>query len=592
MAIELATAYVALVPTTTGIQAATATALSGAAVGASKAGADAGKQYGTAASGGMSSALKGAVGIAAAAGAIGLVKDAVGEARESQKVGATTAQIIKQTGGAANLSADQVGNLSTAISNKTGIDDEAIQTGANLLLTFKNVANQAGEGANVFDRATGAAADLSAAGFGSMESASTMLGKALNDPVAGISALGRAGVTFSDQQKEQIKTLTESGDVLGAQKIIMAEVESQVGGVAEASATAGEKLSTSFGNFKETIGTALLPVIDKVQSAMTGLFGFFSQNTPVLYGVLAVIGLLTAAMLVNKAMTIATTVAENAKAIAVGVSTGVAKAAAAAQWLWNAALSANPIALVVIAIAALVAGLIWFFTQTEVGKAIVEAVWGAIKTAISAVADWWTGTFVPALSAGWDAIVGFFKAGKDKVTSFLNQAWEVIKTVWSYSPIGLITSNWDAILEFFKAIPEKVGGFFSGVGDAISRPFRSAFNKVAGFWNDSVGSLSWTVPDWIPVIGGNTISMPTIPMLASGALITGPTLAMVGEGNEPEAVLPLSKLDALLAEGAGPDGGPIDYRRLAAAMSRVRLDLDGEAVNRATSRRSYGLGAI
>lgn len=213
-------------------------------------------------------AMKGAVGVAAgaiaAAGIGNLIRDSFAEANEAQKVGATTAQIIKSTGGAANVSRGQVESLAGAISEKVGVDDEAIQSGANLLLTFKRVRNEVGAGNAVFDRATAAAVDLSAAGFGSVESASKTLGKALNDPVKGVSALSRAGVTFTQQQKDQIKTLTESGRTLDAQKIILAEVESQVGGVAAASATTSEKLTVAFGNIKESIGTALLPVLDKL----------------------------------------------------------------------------------------------------------------------------------------------------------------------------------------------------------------------------------------------------------------------------------------------------------------------------------------
>lgn len=199
----------------------------------------------------------------------GFFTEANAEAREAQKVGATTTQIVKSTGGAAKITASQVGDLATAISNKAGVDDEAIQSGANLLLTFKNVRNEAGKGNKIFDQATQAAVDLSAAGFGSIDGASKMLGKALNDPVKGISALGRAGVTFTDQQKTQIKTLVKSGKTLEAQKIIMGEVQSQVGGVAAASATAGEKMGVAFGNFKEQVGTALLPLLDKVEGFVT-----------------------------------------------------------------------------------------------------------------------------------------------------------------------------------------------------------------------------------------------------------------------------------------------------------------------------------
>jgi hypothetical protein len=197
-----------------------------------------------------------------------LIVSSVAEARESQKVGATSAAIIKSTGGAAKVSADQLGALTTAISNKTGVDDEAIQSGSNLLLTFKNVKNEAGDGAKIFDRATAASVDLSKAGFGSIEGASKQLGKALNDPVKGISALNKAGVTFTQSQKDQIKALVKSGDVLGAQKVILGEVESQVGGVAEASTTAGEKLKTAWDNSKEAIGTAFLPVLDKAETAL------------------------------------------------------------------------------------------------------------------------------------------------------------------------------------------------------------------------------------------------------------------------------------------------------------------------------------
>lgn len=237
----------------------------------------AGEAAGTKASGGFASTfgsgLKAMAGAAAALGiasaVTGFIGDSIAEAREAQKVGAVTEQIIKATGGAAKVTAGQVGDLATAISLKTGVDDEAIQTGANLLLTFKKVRNEVGAGNQIFDRATAAALDLSKAGFGSMDSASKMLGKALNDPVQGITALSRAGVTFTEQQKEQIKTLARSGKTLEAQKLILAEVESQVGGTAAASATAGEKMAVAWGNVQEKVGEKLLPILDKAAGFVT-----------------------------------------------------------------------------------------------------------------------------------------------------------------------------------------------------------------------------------------------------------------------------------------------------------------------------------
>ena len=207
--------------------------------------------------------------IAAAMGAVATIsvfKGFIDEARESGRVSRITENVIKSTGGAAKVTAGHVGDLATKLSNVAGVDDEVIQTGANLLLTFKNVRNEVGKGNQVFDRATAAAVDLSAAGFGSIDNASKMLGKALNDPLKGITALGRAGVTFTDQQKKQIKTLVESGKVLEAQKIILKEVESQVGGAAKAAADPMARLGVVVGNVKETLGTAFLPVVEKVST--------------------------------------------------------------------------------------------------------------------------------------------------------------------------------------------------------------------------------------------------------------------------------------------------------------------------------------
>jgi len=225
-------------------------------------------------------------GLAVAGVATALV--AVGKAaQESVSVTKSTEAIIKATGGAANVTADQVSKLANAISAKTGIDDEQIQAAQNLILTFKNVKN-AGEGqAAMFDRATQAAADLSAAGFGSLDSTAKSLGKALNDPIKGVTALSRAGVTFTAQQKDQIKALQESGDLLGAQAIVMAEVESQVGGVAEAAASPFDKLNVMLSNFMETVGVSVLPAINKIVDALGPILDQLSGPLSAVAGELA-----------------------------------------------------------------------------------------------------------------------------------------------------------------------------------------------------------------------------------------------------------------------------------------------------------------
>jgi hypothetical protein len=143
-----------------------------------------------------------------------------------------------------------------------GVDDELIQKSANLLLTFKQIQNQVGENNNIFDRAVITAQDLGNV-FGSADAAAMQLGKALSDPVKGITALRRAGINFTEQQKEQIKTLVESGDVLGAQKLILAEIEAQVGGTAAASATGFDRMRVALGNVAEEFGAILIPYIEK-----------------------------------------------------------------------------------------------------------------------------------------------------------------------------------------------------------------------------------------------------------------------------------------------------------------------------------------
>lgn len=191
------------------------------------------------------------------------IAGAVSAAEESRKVGRLTEQVIKTTGGAAKLTAMQVGDLATAISNKTGVDDEAIQSGANLLLTFTNVRNEVGKGNDIFSQATATIADMSVALGQDTKASAIQLGKALNDPIRGVTALSKVGVSFTEQQKKQIKTLVESGKTLDAQKIILKELGREFGGAAEAASTPTEKLKVIMGNLEETIGAKLLPTVDR-----------------------------------------------------------------------------------------------------------------------------------------------------------------------------------------------------------------------------------------------------------------------------------------------------------------------------------------
>lgn len=150
-------------------------------------------------------------------------------------------------------------------------DAELIKSAQAKLLTFKDVAASADETGGAFDRATMAALDLAAAGFGSAESNATQLGKALQDPIKGLNALTRSGVTFTAQEKENIKVLVQSGKTLQAQDLILQAIETQVGGTAAATAKSSEKMKLAFENVYETVGEALLPVFDEFTKAITDL---------------------------------------------------------------------------------------------------------------------------------------------------------------------------------------------------------------------------------------------------------------------------------------------------------------------------------
>lgn len=205
---------------------------------------------------------------AAIAGFGAFLGQAVMNAADAQKVMAQTEAVLKSTGTTANGTAQDIANLSEKLMRMTGFEDEAIQSGANLLLTFKNIRNEAGRGNDIFNQTTQAMLDVARAMGTDASTEAIRLGKALNDPIRGITALTRVGIQFTDQQKEQIKALVETGDLMGAQKIILAELQSQFGGSGAAYVTtfAGQLdvLKGELGNMSEEIGFIVMPALQEL----------------------------------------------------------------------------------------------------------------------------------------------------------------------------------------------------------------------------------------------------------------------------------------------------------------------------------------
>lgn len=200
--------------------------------------------------------------------------DSIGEWREAQKAAAQTEAVIRSTGGAAGVTATEIGALANRLSVIAGVDDEAIQGAENLLLTFTRVRDEAGKGNDVFAQATATIVDMSAALKQDLKSSTIQVGKALNDPVKGITALRRVGVSFTEQQQEQIRALVKSGDTLAAQKIILRELRREFAGSAKANADPLDRLTVSWKNLEETIGGFIGP---KVAEAADWLATFIDQ---------------------------------------------------------------------------------------------------------------------------------------------------------------------------------------------------------------------------------------------------------------------------------------------------------------------------
>lgn len=480
-----------------------------------------------------------AVGVGAAfVGLAATLKVGFGELAEGQKVAAQTGAVLKSTGGIANVTAADVGRLAQSQSRLTGIDDELIATGENLLLTFKNVRNEVGAGNQVFDRATKSALDLSVAGFGSLESTSKQLGKALNDPVRGLTALGRAGVTFSEDQKKAIESMVKTGDVLGAQKLILKEVESQVGGSAKAYGdTLPGQLAKARNSFEEIAGsvaTTLLPyltqLLDWVNTNMPTILlviqttlaaavpiiaavagAFQQQIIPAVERTIAVIsGLVgwfrehettTTLLLAGLAALGAALLAWNAYIV---ITTALTKAWAAVQLLLNAVLTANPIGLVIVALVALAAGLVVAYQRSETFRQIVQAALAAVRSAAQALASFFTSTVAPAfrtawdrmssaVSAAWEAIRPIIAALRQIVQGLVDFVAGIITGDWARAWNGLKTAaqgGWNLFKAWITGLPALVLGWAKDIGKALIDGIISGLSGLADRFRDAaVGQI-------------------------------------------------------------------------------------------------------
>jgi phage-related protein len=222
------------------------------------------------------------VGLAAAGTALAVLGGAAVFAfkqfEDSEKVLAQTDAVLKSTGGAANVSAKQINDLANALSKQVGIDDEAIQSGENMILTFRNIRNEVGKGNDIFTQTTQAVTDISVAMGQDMKSSAIQVGKALNDPINGLTSLKRVGVQFTEEQTHMIEQMVNHNNLLGAQKIILGELTAEFGGSAAAQATASGKMKVALDNLAETVGGLLAPALTALLKALQEAVVFLQAN--------------------------------------------------------------------------------------------------------------------------------------------------------------------------------------------------------------------------------------------------------------------------------------------------------------------------
>ncbi len=454
---------------------------------------------------------------------------------ESAAVGAQTTAGIKSTGSAAGVTAKHVGNLANAIRNYSGIDDEAIQSGENLLLTFTNIRNEAGKGNDIFDQSVRSMADLSARMGGDTKSAAIQLGKALNDPVKGITALQRVGVSFTEKQKDQIKALVKSGDLMGAQKVVLGELTKEFGGSAKAMGQANPAaiLQSQMGDVLETIGGAIMPIITKLLSVISPVLQqlgpiiaqFISQLGPVLTPIIQALGPVLG-VVADALGQILLAIAPLLPPLAQLLIALLPLITLTAQWAS-------------FLISKLVPALNFFIgILTVVVSAVVgfianwRAVWETVRSVALGVWDSISG----AASRTWHGIVR-------TVTGIWRGLSNTARTIWN----GLRTIIWTPIQWIQTAVTgawNSLAGIARTAWTAVAGAIRGAINVVIGVINTFIRAYNS-----IPILP----NIPQIPHVAMGGPAEG--LVTVGEHGPENVILPAGSRVIGAAGSRGEGGG-------------------------------------
>jgi hypothetical protein len=334
----------------------------------------------------MTSAAKSFAVAGAAVGGMGLaIYSGFQRAEQANKRVAQIAKSMGLFGTQTGVVVRRLTDLGDQLERETGLTAESIKETQAKLLTFSQIAKTADEAGGAFDRATKAAIDMGAAGFGEATTNAVQLGKALQDPIKGVTALARSGITFSATEREKIRVLVESNRMLEAQNMILDAVEQQVEGTAVATASATTKMKNSLGEITDLVGEALAPAFETGAVEMQKFAAWATKNAPLVAAVTVAVGGLTVALFAVKAVMATATAVSVAYAAA---QTGLASANLAVQISTGVGIATAAIALAaIVAMTAKVYGNAKALREQAAATASVTAETGMMGFMINQVAQ-------------------------------------------------------------------------------------------------------------------------------------------------------------------------------------------------------------
>jgi phage-related protein len=442
--------------------------------------------------------------------AAGFLKDQIGSVFQvtmaHQAVMAQLNSRLADTHDAVGLTSSVIQQYAEKLSDLTPFTQDAIEAGDNMLLTFTSI------GKNVFPQASHSMVELAQVMGGDMQGAAVMLGKSMDDPVAGISALHRVGVSFTDSQKEMIKQMVAAGNTAGAQTEILKILSSQ--GFGTAAEAAGKTLAgqlqilhNQFDNVKDKIGTAVVPILQQftgfVKSNVMPAINNFSDwitNTgvPALKNLTGFITGTVVPDVQNLAswFTNFTGVTNNLTPVLVGLAATLTIALIPAVLALVTSLS--PFILIAIGVGIAIAGLVAIFEHfynTNAGfKSFIDGVVKGLQQAASFV----QANFLPAMKQIGDWISTYVMPVLQQLGSFIasqfQPTWKQLVDMWNSQLLPLFKQLWGAIqqmMPLFQLLGMIIGGLvvtaigvliglIAGLAKGISYFVEGLANVVAG----------------------------------------------------------------------------------------------------------------